>query len=338
MAQFDSLIIFSLIWSILLILIAYYKLSIEVLIPHMSGVKKFSEKKIILLDDFQKANSAFLSKTSVISFFNNLVTFSSFLILPPNGFGKFNMFSWFYNHSEDLLFIKILIFTYVFMLLISIFGFYFIYCVYKKDNFFVNKVIPYFKTLSFTRKILFGSFTLFKAIPNKFWINVKIHVAFVFLISILLYFLGFIFPLLFFFYFMYLVFCFESILFGLMYKYSVHFRSKTNLLLFGGSHEPFAEEYFHWFWGNMFFNQGAKKGAPFIAALTAIELQRKRENQQKIAYADDQTDLAVKTSEVKFKTPQEVSEFHVAKQREWVMENGTVTKVLQVCSDINPFS
>ena len=55
MAQFDSLIIFSLIWSILLILIAYYKLSIEVLIPHFSGAKKFAEKKLILLNDFQKA-------------------------------------------------------------------------------------------------------------------------------------------------------------------------------------------------------------------------------------------------------------------------------------------
>ena len=66
MAQFDSLIIFSLIWSILLILIAYYKLSIEVLIPHFSGAKKFAEKKLILLNDFQKANSAYLSKTNSI--------------------------------------------------------------------------------------------------------------------------------------------------------------------------------------------------------------------------------------------------------------------------------
>ena len=69
MAQFDSLIIFSLIWSILLILIAYYTLSIEVLIPHFSGVKKFVEKKLILLHDFQKANSAFLSMTNSIGFY-----------------------------------------------------------------------------------------------------------------------------------------------------------------------------------------------------------------------------------------------------------------------------
>ena len=66
MAQFDSLIIFSLIWSIVLILIAYYKLSIEVLIPHFSGIKKFAEKKLILLNDFQNVNAKFLSKTNSI--------------------------------------------------------------------------------------------------------------------------------------------------------------------------------------------------------------------------------------------------------------------------------
>jgi hypothetical protein len=66
MAQFDPLIVFSLIWSILLILIAYYKLSIESLIPHFSGAKKFSEKKLILLNDFQRANSAFFYKTNSI--------------------------------------------------------------------------------------------------------------------------------------------------------------------------------------------------------------------------------------------------------------------------------
>lgn len=67
MAQFDSLIIFSLIWSIILMLIAYYKLSIEVLIPHFSGVKKIAEKKLILLNDSQKVNYAFLSKTNNIN-------------------------------------------------------------------------------------------------------------------------------------------------------------------------------------------------------------------------------------------------------------------------------
>ena len=45
MAQFDSLIIFPLLWSLIVILIAYYKLSIEFLIPSFCEVKKFREKK-----------------------------------------------------------------------------------------------------------------------------------------------------------------------------------------------------------------------------------------------------------------------------------------------------
>jgi hypothetical protein len=45
MAQFDSLIILPLLWSLIFILIAYYKLSIEFLIPSFCEVKKFREKK-----------------------------------------------------------------------------------------------------------------------------------------------------------------------------------------------------------------------------------------------------------------------------------------------------
>ena len=45
MAQFDSLIIFPLISSLLLTLVFYYFLSIEILIPNFFGVKKFRSKK-----------------------------------------------------------------------------------------------------------------------------------------------------------------------------------------------------------------------------------------------------------------------------------------------------
>ena len=48
MAQFDPLIIFSLIWSLIFILILYYNLSIKILIPNFFGTKKFREKKLNL--------------------------------------------------------------------------------------------------------------------------------------------------------------------------------------------------------------------------------------------------------------------------------------------------
>nr|UDP55449.1 ATP synthase F0 subunit 8 [Schizostauron trachyderma] len=46
MAQFDSLIIFPLLWSTLFILVIHYSISIEMLIPSFFGVKKFREKKL----------------------------------------------------------------------------------------------------------------------------------------------------------------------------------------------------------------------------------------------------------------------------------------------------
>ena len=45
MPQFDFLIIFPLIWSLLFTLVLYYVMSIKILIPNFFGVKKFREKK-----------------------------------------------------------------------------------------------------------------------------------------------------------------------------------------------------------------------------------------------------------------------------------------------------
>jgi hypothetical protein len=46
MAQFDSLIIFPLIWSLLFTLTLYYVVSIKILIPDFFILKKFREKKL----------------------------------------------------------------------------------------------------------------------------------------------------------------------------------------------------------------------------------------------------------------------------------------------------
>lgn len=46
MAQFDSLIIFPLTFSLLLILVLYYNVAIKIIIPDFFGVKKFREKKL----------------------------------------------------------------------------------------------------------------------------------------------------------------------------------------------------------------------------------------------------------------------------------------------------
>ena len=64
MAQFDALIIFPLLWSLFLVLIAYYQLSIEILIPSFSLLGKFREKKLSLSEDFEMFNSSLLFKPS----------------------------------------------------------------------------------------------------------------------------------------------------------------------------------------------------------------------------------------------------------------------------------
>ena len=48
MSQFDSLIIFSLIWSLFISLLFYYNMTLKVLIPDFFGTKKFREKKFNL--------------------------------------------------------------------------------------------------------------------------------------------------------------------------------------------------------------------------------------------------------------------------------------------------
>lgn len=45
MAQFDTLIIFPLIFSLLFVLVLYYNMSIKIIIPDFFIVKKFREKK-----------------------------------------------------------------------------------------------------------------------------------------------------------------------------------------------------------------------------------------------------------------------------------------------------
>jgi hypothetical protein len=64
MAQFDPLIIFPLIWSLIIVLAAYYRLSIEILIPQFAGIGKFREKKLNSLDSFNSFNTSLISKVN----------------------------------------------------------------------------------------------------------------------------------------------------------------------------------------------------------------------------------------------------------------------------------
>jgi len=142
-----------------------------------------------------------LPGVAIKTFFDHFLTISSFAsITPPQSLGKISMLSWFVNHYNQSQLIVIIgsFLAWVFMLVIALLGFLFIYIVYKKDTFFVNEFVPYFKKLSLIRKLILGWFTVFNAIPNKFWINVKIPSIYVFIISAIIFTLAIIFPFLFF--------------------------------------------------------------------------------------------------------------------------------------------
>ena len=227
----------------------------------------------------------------------------------PSSIGKLHLVGWIYaQRSEGILGIEFLILSWVVMWWISILGFAFIYIAYKKDDFLIKVVLPNFFKLSLSEKFRFGFFTLFSAIPNKFWINVPFSAVYIFVISVIVYILGLVFPFLFFCYFMYLLLAIESFVFGLLYEYSSAFRRMINFVVFGNLPETFVSQYFFWFWGNM-FSKGGKAAAAAAAAGGALEKKRQYENEAKIAYADRQTEKADKYTSG-FKTPQERAKFH----------------------------
>jgi hypothetical protein len=131
---------------------------------------------------------------------------------------------------------------------------------------------------------------------------------------------------------MYLVLCFESFLFGLLYENSEYFRKFVNSLLFGRSDEPFAVDYFYWFWGNT-WKQASKKAGSVITGVIALETKRQHENKEKIMYADKQTNESGEKSKG-FEYPDERAAFHKARREEWVQENGLVTKGIKFLEDL----
>jgi hypothetical protein len=65
MAQFDSLIIFPLVWSLLLTLIFHYNILIGIVIPNFFGAKKFRDKKL------DSVTFGFFSSNSVMKISNS---------------------------------------------------------------------------------------------------------------------------------------------------------------------------------------------------------------------------------------------------------------------------
>ena len=265
---------------------------------------------------------------------NFLTTIASFLtVFPnPNSLGKFSMLSWLFNQPDSLVVLNLCLLSEFIMIFTAVLGFSVIYILFKKDQFFLNEVVPYFNKLPLKNKLIFSSFTFFVAIPNRFWIyNLKINFIILIIISAFVYFLALVFPFIFFLYAVYIIMGFESMVFGFLYETVPSFKKVINFILFGNASEPFADVYFKWFWGNM--NQAGKRFLKaVVAGATPVEVQRRWENHQKTIYADEQTAGAAKTQQG-FQTPDERAAFHKIRRDEWVDENGTVTKGIKIVRD-----
>lgn len=287
-------------------------------------IEKF--ESITTTDGFGLTTRVYISKrpNKICRFIENIGILSSAWSVYPESFSKYKIFSWFANQTSDLLvFIEACFIADFLLLSAAVLGFFYFFIVLQKDEFFLEKVVPFYKNLNFRQKMLFGSFTFFIAIPNKFWINNKIHFIWVFILSFIIYIIGFVFPILLFCYIMYLVLCLQSLMFAILYENSDYFKQFSNWVIFGASKEPFASEYFKWFWGNM-FRKATEKAATVAAAAIAVEAQRRHENEQKLEYADKQTDKADQTNQG-FETPQDRANFHTDRRHEWIEENGTIS-------------
>nr|WAK85027.1 ATP synthase F0 subunit 8 [Amicula sp. isolate GU52X-4 cfCalB7] len=80
MAQFDPLIIFPLISSLLIILIFHYSLVIEMLIPFFSEAKKFRNKKLFKFLKMTVLNENCLNTIFSLSYSNTLTLWLRFCI------------------------------------------------------------------------------------------------------------------------------------------------------------------------------------------------------------------------------------------------------------------
>ena len=268
-------------------------------------------------------------RVDVKNFFINLMSMSTFAVTPPpQNFGRIAMISWFIDqYKESAIAVIYLILASILMLIIALLSFLVIYIFMEKDHVFIYRMSLHLEAMTLIRKLLFIIFTIFAAIPNKIWINVKIHYAVVFIVSAIIYFLGFTFPFLFFCQAAYFLLSLQSIIFGLSYKHSESFKKFINRMVFGDLDNPFVKEYFDWFWGDM-WSQTGKTLIQSAAVFTALEIRRQREDYNKHVYAQLFTLMA--SIKRMFRNEKERVAYHMAKQEEWINKNGVITKALKI--------
>jgi heme/copper-type cytochrome/quinol oxidase subunit 3 len=252
----------------------------------------------------------------------------------PLATSKFQVFTWCFQVINKL---YVYFMQAELMLIIaSVLGFFLLTVVRKKKDPLLGKLARLYVELPLINKFSLVFFTIFVAIPNKFWINNKINGFPAFLIATSVLMMGYIYPILFCCYFMYFSLMLESLAFGLCYEYISSFSSTINMLLFGNSNHKIAPEYFLFFWGNM-FRAALKKFGPTGAATTAAfiagVMQRNLEIRKREEWSCKKVDQSVQYGNITFKDVDELDAFRSKKAEEWTRENGLITKAEMIVKE-----
>jgi heme/copper-type cytochrome/quinol oxidase subunit 3 len=224
----------------------------------------------------------------------------------------------------------------VMLIITAVLGFFLLTVVRKKKDPLLGKLARLYVKLPSINKFLLVLFTIFVAIPNKFWINNKINGFPAFLIATSVLMMGYVYPILFCCYFMYFSLMLESFIFGLFYEYVSWFSSATNMLLFGNSNHKIAPEYFLFFWGKMFkaaLKKFGSTGVATTAAFSASVMQRNVEIREREEWACRKVDQSVQHGKITFKDVGELDAFRSKKAEEWTRENGLITKAEMIAKE-----
>ncbi len=170
--------------------------------------------------------------------------------------------------------------TEIALIFFSIFIFIIICSLDKHSGDFVLKMSLFFQKLPFTKKFFFLVFILSFAIPNRVYFHNKMSFWLQTFLHLCLFYLCFLFPLFFFIVILRVVFAAESFIFASLCTDSAVFKKVIVNAIFNGD-ASFADEIFHFFWGNM--TSSLKKFASSMSAASAgtFAYSEIRRNEQK---------------------------------------------------------
>ena len=209
---------------------------------------------------------------------------------------------YFLNCNSFILFILTFEFVEFIVVLISLLCFGLTYY----NHSLIAKFKYHFKQLPIFNRILAIWFSIFYAIPNKIFVcnnlNKFLTTFFIFLIIVI----SNVFPPFILLYIIFWIYVLESYFFAMSYENNVSFRKFVNNKLFKGNN-PFAKEYFSFFWGNMNSGGAGKARSGLVGTLLGglFQVARNQEKTHVRVQGQIETQTHIRNALQKPQTPEE---------------------------------